>query len=59
VLAIDPRLAVSNLVKVDGFLRMTEIHSTSSFGGGVKLSVPFHKILRHVKEPYEHDRDTS
>jgi hypothetical protein len=32
--------------------------STTSFGE-VKPSVPYNKILRHVKEHYEYERDTS
>jgi hypothetical protein len=29
-----------------------KIHSTMSFGGEVKLAVPYWKILRHVKNPH-------
>jgi hypothetical protein len=32
-----------------GFLRATNIRSTPSFVGKVKLSAPCHKILRHVR----------
>jgi hypothetical protein len=32
-----------------------KIRSTPSFGGEVKPSVPCRR-LRHIKEPYEHDR---
>jgi hypothetical protein len=35
------------------FLQVLKIHSTPSFGGEVKPSVPCRKILRHVKEPFE------
>jgi hypothetical protein len=42
----------------DGFLRAIKFHSTTSFGGEVKSSVPHRKILWHVKELYEYERDT-
>jgi hypothetical protein len=35
-----------------------KISSTTSFGGEVKPSVPC-KILLHIKEPYEYERDNS
>jgi hypothetical protein len=35
-----------------------QVHSTTSCGGEVKLSVPCRKILRHVKGPYSMKRDT-
>jgi hypothetical protein len=34
-------------------------NGTAYFGGEVKTLVPSRKILRHVKKPYEYDRDTS
>jgi hypothetical protein len=43
----------------DGFLRMIKIHSTSTARGEVKLEAPCHKILRHVKELYEYERNSS
>jgi hypothetical protein len=50
-LPLDPRFAGSNPAEDDGFLRSIKIHSTPSFGGEVKPSVPCRKILQHVKEP--------
>jgi hypothetical protein len=32
------------------------IHSTPSFRGEVKLLVPCHKILGHIKEPYKYEK---
>jgi hypothetical protein len=49
-LPLDPKLAGSNPVKDDGFLRTIKIRSTTSFGGEVKPTAPRRKILRHVKE---------
>jgi hypothetical protein len=34
----------------DGFLRTIKIHTIPSFGWEVKLEVPCHNILRHVKD---------
>jgi hypothetical protein len=34
----------------DGFLRVIKICSTPFFGWEVKLEVPCHKILQHVKD---------
>jgi hypothetical protein len=39
-LPLDPRFAVSNPADDDGYLRVIEIRSTTSFGGEVKPSVP-------------------
>jgi hypothetical protein len=50
------RFAGSNAAKDDGFLRAIKIHSTTSFGGEVKQSVPCRKILRHVKERYKYEK---
>jgi hypothetical protein len=52
-LPLDPRLVGSNLAEGNCFLRVIKIYSTFSFGGEVKLSAPFCKILRHVKDPVE------
>jgi hypothetical protein len=43
----------SNTAEGDEFLRAIKIHCTPSFEGEVKPSAPCHKILRHVKEPFE------
>jgi hypothetical protein len=45
-----PRFAVSNKAKNDGFLRVIEIQSTTSFGEEVKPLDPYHKILQHIKD---------
>jgi hypothetical protein len=42
----------------DGFLKAIKVHTATSFGGEVKLSVPCRKILRNVKDPLRYDRDT-
>jgi hypothetical protein len=39
-LPLDPRLAGSNPAEDDGLLRVIKIHSTTSFGGEAKPSVP-------------------
>jgi hypothetical protein len=36
-------------------LRAIEIRAPSSFGGEVKLSIPCHKILLHVKKLHRHE----
>jgi hypothetical protein len=36
-----------------------KICSTPFFGGEVKLKAPCHKILRHVKELYDNERNMS
>jgi hypothetical protein len=40
----------------NGFLRAIKIHSTTSFGWEVKVEVPCHKILWHVKDPLRYFR---
>jgi hypothetical protein len=45
----------SNPAEDDGFLRAIRIHSTTSFGWEVKLSVPC-KFLCHVKEHYRYEK---
>jgi hypothetical protein len=51
MLPMDPRFAGLNPTEDDGILRAIQIRSTTSFGGKVKPSVPYRKILRYVKEP--------
>jgi hypothetical protein len=51
---LDPRFAGSNLGEDNGFLIAIKIHSMTSYGGEVKLSVPCCKILQHVKEHYRY-----
>jgi hypothetical protein len=58
-LLLDPRFTGSNPAEDDGFLRVIKICRMPSFGGEIKLSSPCCKILQHVKEPYEYERDTS
>jgi hypothetical protein len=57
VLAIGPKVRGFESGREGSFLRVTQILSTTSFEGEVKPSVPC-KILKHVKESYEHERDT-
>jgi hypothetical protein len=57
-LPLDARLVSSDPAKGDGFLRAIKIHSTTSSGREVELSVPCRKFLWHVKEPYEYESDT-
>jgi hypothetical protein len=49
---LDPRFAGSNPADGDGFLRGIKFCSMTSFGGEVKLAVPYYSILRHAKDPY-------
>jgi hypothetical protein len=49
VLATGPKVRGFKPGRGDLFLRAMKIRSTPSFGGEVKPSAPFHKILRHVK----------
>jgi hypothetical protein len=58
-LPLDPRLSGSNPAEDEGFLRAIKLRSTTYFGGKVKPSAPCRKILRHVKETCEYERDTS
>jgi hypothetical protein len=59
VLAIGPRFAGSNPTEGDGFFRTIKICNKPAFGGEVKPSAQCCRILRHVKEPYEYERDIS
>jgi hypothetical protein len=52
-LTLDSRFTGSNPAEEDGFLRAIKICGTLSFGGEVKPLVPSHKILGHVKDPFE------
>jgi hypothetical protein len=58
-LPLYPRFAGSKVADNNRFLRTIQIRNTASFGGEAKPSVPRRKILRHVKETYEYERDTS
>jgi hypothetical protein len=55
----DPRFAGSDPAEDSGFLRAIKIRSTTSFRGEVKPLFPCHKILQHLKEQYEYERETS
>jgi hypothetical protein len=50
VLATGPKGCGFEPGQGDRFLRVIKIHSTPSFGWEVKLEIPCHKILWHVKE---------
>jgi hypothetical protein len=58
VLATGPKFRGLNPVEDDRSLRQKKNLIKTSFRGEVKPSVPCRKILRHVKEPYEYERDT-
>jgi hypothetical protein len=58
-LPLNPRFEGSYPAEDDGFLRALKINSTISFAGKIKPSVPCCNILRHVKDPYEYERNTS
>jgi hypothetical protein len=53
---VDPMFGGSNSVEDDGFLKTIKILSTTSFGDEVKPSVPCHKILQLVKDPYRYEK---
>jgi hypothetical protein len=55
---LDPEFSGSDPTESDGFLRVTIIRSTTYFGGEIKPSAPFRKILRNVKDPLRRDRET-
>jgi hypothetical protein len=58
-LPLDPRFVGSNPDEGDRFLREIKIRNTFSFVGKVQPSAHCRNILRHVKDPYEYERDTS
>jgi hypothetical protein len=51
-LSSDPGFAGSNPAEDGGFLKVIKICSTTTFEGKVTPSVPYRKVLRHVKEPW-------
>jgi hypothetical protein len=59
VLAVGPKVLGFKPARGYGFLRTIHICGTLSFGGKVKPSAPCRKILQHLKELYEYDRDIS
>jgi hypothetical protein len=46
---MDPKFAYSNLAVDEGFLWAIKIHSTTAFGGEVKLLDSCHKICSMLK----------
>jgi hypothetical protein len=59
VLAVGPKVLGFKLGRGYGYLRAMKIRSTTYFGGQVKPLFPCRKILLHVKELYECERDIS
>jgi hypothetical protein len=59
VLATGPKVRGFKLSQDDGSLKAIKMRRTTSLGREVKPSVPCRKILRHVKERYEYERDIS
>jgi hypothetical protein len=59
VLATEPKGCGFEPDQGNGFLRAITIRSTPSFGWEVKLEVPCHKILRHVKDLLKFHGNTS
>jgi ribosomal 50S subunit-associated protein YjgA (DUF615 family) len=58
-LPTNPRFAGSYPAEDNRFLREIKIRSAKSFEDKVKPSISGRKILRHDKERYEYERDTS
>jgi hypothetical protein len=52
MLAVGPKVHRFKPGQLQWILRVIKIRSATSFGGEVKLAVPCHKILQHVKDPY-------
>jgi hypothetical protein len=59
MLAIGSKIHGFKHDRDDGFVRAVNIRSATFFGLEVKLLVPFSKILRLYKGPYEYERDIS
>jgi hypothetical protein len=59
VLAIGPKARGFKPVEDDSRLMAIQFRSTTFFGGEVKPSVVCRKILLHVRERCEYERDTS
>jgi hypothetical protein len=58
VLATGLKVRGFKPAKGDGFLRVIQIRSMTSFGGKVKPATPCRKILLHVTDPYGYEIDT-
>jgi hypothetical protein len=56
VLASGPKGRGFEHGRGDGFLGAIKIRSTPSFRWEAKPQVPFHKILRYIKDPLRHFR---
>jgi hypothetical protein len=50
VLANGPKARAFKPGRSDGYLKLMKIGSKPSFGGELKPSAPWRKILRHIKE---------
>jgi hypothetical protein len=59
VLVTGPNVSGFKPGRSDTFLRAIKIRSTPFFRREVKPLAPCRKILRHVKELYEYERDIS
>jgi hypothetical protein len=57
VLAIGPKVFRFKPGLEDGFLRMLNVHSMTSFRGEAKLLAPCYKFLWHIKNPLRYVRD--
>jgi hypothetical protein len=53
VIVTGPKVHEFNPDHGDGILNAKKIRSMTSFGGKVKSSAEYRKILRHVKSPFE------
>jgi hypothetical protein len=58
ITGLQVEIRTREMPNITGFLMAIKIRSTTSFQGEVKPSVPCREIFRHVKEPYEYERDT-
>jgi hypothetical protein len=59
VLVIGPKVRGFKFGQGYGFLRAIKIRRTRSFGREIALETACHKILRHVKDLYDYERDIS
>jgi hypothetical protein len=59
LLTIRPKVCVLKPGQDDGFLSAIKISSTPCFGGEVKPKAPCRRILRHIKERYQYERNIS
>jgi hypothetical protein len=58
-LLMETRIEGSNPAEDNRFIRETKIRTAILFGGEVKPPSTCRKILRHVKETFDYERDTS